>query len=213
LQHRLLDERADISRSSEDSDLSLGAPLPGSFLDDFGGAEDLDAIQLHSLGLSQHPSESSTPPLPSSFGLPVGNIDDLWSGSNIYLNDLKMSAVFVRELQCTSFDDPSCGLSYKALKHLYNPPHEQPSSCIDEDIWLAIDLYLGIQSEKGYEVTHVAILHCWPNAKLPTYYKVKHLVAELSGVESIMNDMCINSYVVYMGPFLGLDACPVCSEL
>jgi hypothetical protein len=76
--------------------MSLNAPLPSS-LDDFG-AEDLDATQLSSLGLSQHPFECSTPPLPSSFGLPVGNIDNLWLRSSIYLDELKTSAVFVREL-------------------------------------------------------------------------------------------------------------------
>ena len=33
-----------------------------------------------------------------SFRLPVGDIDNLWLGSSIHLNDLKMSAIFVREL-------------------------------------------------------------------------------------------------------------------
>ena len=71
----LLDEHADISGSSEDSDMSLGAPLSRN-LDGFGGAKDLNATQLPSLGLSQCPSECSTPPLHSSFGPPAGDIED-----------------------------------------------------------------------------------------------------------------------------------------
>jgi hypothetical protein len=193
--------------------MSLGAPLPGNCdLDDLGGAEDLDATQLPSPGLSQDPSERSTPPLHGYFGLPVGDIDDLWSGSSIHLDDLKTSAAFARELQHATFDNPSCGLSYEALERLRNPPRDQPSSSIDEDTRLAIDLYLGIQSEKGYEVARAAILRRLPTACLPTYYKVKRLVAELSGVESVVHDMCVNSCVAYTGPFLDLDACPVCSE-
>ena len=192
--------------------MSLGAPLPRN-LDGFGGAEDLDATQLPSLGLSQCPSECSTPPLHGSFGPPAGDIEDLWSGSTIHLDELKTSATFVRELQHASFDSPSCRLSYEALNRLHNPPRELPSSSIDEDTWLAIDLYLGIESEKGYEIACAAILHHWPSSNLLTYYKVKCLVAELSRVEPIVHDMCVKLCVTYMEPFLDLDACPVCSEL
>ena len=191
--------------------MSLGAPLPRN-LDGFGGAEDLDATQLPSLGLSQCPSECSTPPLHGSLGPPAGDIEDLWSGSTIHLDKLKMSTAFARELQHASFNSSSCGLSYEALNRLHNPPRELPSSSIDKDTWLAIDLYLGIESEKGYEIAHTAILRRWPSSNLLTYYKVKHLVAELSGVELIVHDMCVKSCVTYTGPFLDLNTYPVCSE-
>jgi hypothetical protein len=73
-------------------------------------------------------------------------------------------------------------------------------------------LYLEIKSEKGYEIAHAAILHHWPSSNLLTYYKAKCLVAELSGVEPIVHDMCVKLCVTYTGPFLDLNACPVCSE-
>ena len=38
------------------------------------------------------------------------------------------------------------------------------------------------------------------------------LVAEVTGVESVVHNMCINSCIAYTGPFLGLDSCPTCSE-
>jgi len=41
---------------------------------------------------------------------------------------------------------------------------------------------------------------------------VKCLVAKLSGVESIIHNMCVNSCLAYTGPFLELESCPICSE-
>jgi hypothetical protein len=38
------------------------------------------------------------------------------------------------------------------------------------------------------------------------------LVADLTGIESIVHHMCINSCVAFTGPFSDLDTCPVCSE-
>jgi len=34
----------------------------------------------------------------------------------------------------------------------------------------------------------------------------------MTGIKSLVHDMCINSCVVYTSPFSGLDTCPVCSE-
>jgi hypothetical protein len=58
----------------------------------------------------------------------------------------------------------------------------------------------------------VAILQRWPGTELPSYYKAKHLVADLSGIESVVHDMCINSCVAFTGPFLELESCPMCAE-
>ena len=37
-------------------------------------------------------------------------------------------------------------------------------------------------------------------------------MANLTGVESMVHHMCINSCIAYTGPFSDLDTCPVCSE-
>jgi hypothetical protein len=77
---------------------------------------------------------------------------------------------------------------------------------------MAIDLYLGNLSEATYETNHAIILHCFLDTELPSYYKVKSLVSDLTGVESVVHDMCINFCIVFTGPFLELDTCPLCSE-
>ena len=167
------------------------------------------------MGLDNHfPGnfEDSGTPSPSSFRLSADNINNLWSRTGIYLNDLKMLATFVRELQQATLGDPTQGLSCKRLECLCNPLHKQPSASVDKDSWLAIDLYLGTLSEATYKTMHMAILCRWPGTELPSYYKAKHLVTDLSSIESIVYDMCINSYVAYTGPFLELESCPICSE-
>ena len=63
-----------------------------------------------------------------------------------------------------------------------------------------------------YETVHAAILRRWPGTDLPSYYKAKRLVADLSGVEPLVHDMCVNSCIAYTGPFLESESCLVCSQ-
>jgi len=167
--------------------MGLNDPLPGDF-DDSGSAEDANATHL------------------------PDDVDDLWSEAGIHLDDLKTLATFVRELQQATLGDPTQGLSCEGLKCLRNPLHGQPSASVNEDAWLAIDLYLGTTSEATYKTVRVAILRCWPGTELHSYYKAKCLVADLSDIESVIHDICINSCVVFTGPFLELESCPVCAE-
>ena len=70
----------------------------------------------------------------------------------IYLSDLKTAMKFVKGLQGATLDDPSMGMSKKALHHLWNPPCDQSSIAINEVTHLAIDLYMGTTSEDTYDV-------------------------------------------------------------
>jgi len=147
-----------------------------------------------------------------SSGHPADNINNLWSGAGIHLDDLRTSAAFVRELQQATLGDPTQELSFEGLECLCNPLHGQPSVSVDEDTRLAIDLYLGTPSEAMYETVCAAILRHWPSTDLPSYYRAKRLVTDLSSVESIVYNMCVNSCIAYTGPFLELETCPMCSK-
>jgi hypothetical protein len=103
-------------------------------------------------------------------------------------------------------------MSPEAVGCLCNLPCDQPGKALNADMQLAIDLYLGNTSETTYKINQRAILHCFPDTEIPTYYKMKQLVTDLTGVESVVHHMCTNSCITYMGPFLDLKACPVCSE-
>ena len=154
----------------------------------------------------------SSPIDPDTFVLPTGDAEDLWLHEIIHLSNLKTAADFVEALQDTTLDDPTLGMSDNALHRLRNPLREQPAIDTDGYTHLVIKLYMGNPSEMTYETNRRAILDTFPHADLPSYYRIKRLVADLTGIESIVHHMCIKSCVAYTGPFLDLQECPMCSE-
>ncbi len=159
-------------------------------------------------GLLDDPS----PPAAGASDIPSGDVEDLWQQESIHLTDLKTAVDFIKGLQNPALDDPALGMSTEAVERLCNPACEQPCLALDDDTQLAIDLFLGNPSELTYEMNCTCILRRYPDCKLPTYYKIKCLVSEMTGIESLVHDMCINLCITYTGPFAGLDTCPVCSE-
>jgi hypothetical protein len=151
-------------------------------------------------------------PHASATGLPPGDAEDLWLQDTIHLNGIKTATEFVRRLQEASLDDPSLGMSCEALERLRSPLREQSLLAIDDDTCLAINMYLGNPSEATYKVNRRAFLRRLPEADIPSYYKTKRLVADLTGVDSVVHHMCINLCIAYTGPFSDLEACPVCAE-
>ena len=101
------------------------------------------------MGLDDHfpgDFDDSGTPSHGSVRLPADSPDDLWSGAGIHLDDLRTSAAFVRELQQATLGDPTEGLACEGLECLRNPLRGEPSASVNEDTWLAIDLYLGTPS-------------------------------------------------------------------
>ena len=158
-----------------------------------GTAEDLTP---GTSSVDYRPEHASHAPNASS-GPPVGDVEDLWLQDTIHLNDIKTTAKIVKMLHEASLDNPSLRMSREALERLRNPLCEQPSRSIDGDTWLAIDMYLGNPSEATFEVNRKAFLRRLPDANIPSYYKTKRLVADLTGVESVVHHMCINTCVAY----------------
>ena len=142
-------------------------------------------------------------------GLPAGNLENLWLQDIIHLDNIKTTEAFVRMLQESTLDDPSLGMSQEALEWLQNSLCEQSSLSLDEDICLAIDMYLGNPSKATYEVNQKVFLRQLPDAKIPSYYKTGQLVADLTGVESMVHHMCINLCVAYSIQALSLILRPV----
>jgi len=182
----------------------LDAPqLPGN-TGPSGHADDLD--------IADRPLDNPAHQSHSPFDLSPGDVEDLWLQDTIHLSNLKTAAEFVKGLQGVTLDNPSLGMSDEALHRLWNPPHKTPPVVIDKVTRLAIDLYLENPLDTTYKTNCKAIQRFNSNIELLSYYKIKCLVANLTGVESVMHHMCINSCLAYTGPFMDLDACPVCSE-
>ena len=174
-----------------------------------GIADNSDAAQPPDLDTQHHLLDDSSHDSPE---LPSGDVKDLWLQDHIHFDDLRLTADFVRSLQQATLDDPSLGLSDEALERLHNPLHGKPHNAVNDDTRMTIELYLGNPSEATYETNCAIILHHFLDTDLPSYYKVKRLVSDLTSIESVVHHMCINSCIAYTGTFLELDACPICSE-
>jgi hypothetical protein len=146
-----------------------------------------------------------------SAGLSPGDIEDLWL-EVVHLDDLRLCAEFVKALQAATLSDPSVGLSEEAVARLCNPLHGLSSPPLDVDQQLALDLYLLNPSEATYKANRAAFLHHSPHINIPSYYRTMCLVLEITGIELVVHNMCINSCIMYTGPFLNLKACPICLE-
>jgi hypothetical protein len=158
----------------------------------------------------------STPDAPVSdpydAGIQPGDVEDLWEEGAIHLESLKVTADFIKDIRNAMLDDPSLGLSDEAILRLRHPIHEQLSHSIDDDLRTAIKLFLGNPSEATYETNRAILLDRIPGANIPTYYRAGRIIAEMTGIESVVHHMCINSCVAFTGPFRTLDECPICSE-
>jgi hypothetical protein len=186
------------------------APLSGNnrlscCADDLGNMQPAFPDTLHDSDPGFH--------LPTPPQFPPGSYNNLeFLQGPIPLCNLRTSVDFIKVLQDATLSDPSLGISPEALGHLCNPPRDLPCKALNPDLRLAINLYLGNTLEATYETNWRAMLHHHLDTDIPTYYKTKRLVTELTGVESVVHHMCTNSCITYTGPFLDLEACPVCSE-
>jgi len=206
------------------NDVLLSGPLDES-LDNWDNTDpftpgSLDTKNLHG-GLDSYDPRhgdngKDTQPAPLDMsgqpGIPSGDVKDLWMQETIHLDDLRTSADFVKALQETTLDDPMLGMSSDAVERLRNPLREDPSLSVDTDTRMALKLFLNNPSERAYEKSRATILRRHPDDILPSCYKIRHLIADLTGIESVIHDMCINLCIAYTGPFSELETCPACSE-
>ena len=202
--------------------------MPSGLLDESPGNWDninpfapssLDTENLHGDFGSYDPrhgdNSKGTQPEPLASGwydIPSGDIEDLWLQEMIHLDALRTSADFVKALQQTTLDDPMLSMSSNAIECLRNPPCKGPSLSVDADTRMALKLFLNDPSEKAYEKSCATILRCHLDDILPSYYKIKCFVVDLTGIESVIYHMCIKSCITYTGLFSDLETCPVCLE-
>ena len=87
-------------------------------------------------------------------------------------------------------------------------------SISDPNIHLSLNLFLAVTnaSEETCHASRSAISYHYPNSGIPSYYAVKKLVAKITGVVAVYDDMCINSCHAFTGPFTQLESCSICGE-
>ena len=128
-----------------------------------------------------------------------------------HIENVRLSQQFIKEISGATLDDGK--LDKDVVSRLRNPI-QQPEDISDPDERLSLDMFIATRnaSEATYNGVRTAIKRRFPDADILSYHLVKKQVAEISGVVSIEDDMCINSCHGFTGPFADRTTCLVCGE-
>ena len=99
------------------------------------------------------------------------------------------------------------------IQRLRNCPPESPSG-LDQSTQFSIKLFIATlnSSQQTYESVRTAVLEQYPGENVLSYHEVKKAIEELTGVTSIVHDMCYDTCVAFTGPFSALNHCPSCGK-
>ena len=127
------------------------------------------------------------------------------------IENIKFTQEYIEGIRTATFENG--GLDNDVIHGLHNPCDES-ISISDPDVHLSLDLFLAITNalEQTYHACRDAILHRYPDSGILLYYLVKKLVADITGVVAVYDDMCINSCHAFTGPFGKLQTCHICGE-
>lgn len=127
------------------------------------------------------------------------------------IEDIRIVQQFINEISTATLENG--GLDQSTIERLRNPI-AQPVDISDPDTRLSIDLYLANTnaSEATYRATRDAIIFRFPECEVLSWNAVKKLVADITGISSVEDDMCINSCHAFTGPWKDLDHCTICGE-
>ncbi len=132
------------------------------------------------------------------------------------LEELKVVQQFMERIQQASLDD-DC-LPTEVIDRLRNPLTEIFTFDNQGSLRTAIELFSATTTaseevfNKSRDVFNRAMSRELGDAfePLPSLYKVKENIKEITGVYPIMHDMCPNTCMAYTGPFSHLETCTKC---
>lgn len=127
------------------------------------------------------------------------------------IENIRLAQKYINIIKSASLDNDK--LTEEEIYRLRNPSTEHID--IDSpDTRLSIDLYMSCSksSESTYRAVRESILKRFPHTEVLSYHRAKALVADLTGVIAIEDDMCVNSCTAFTGPLKDSDICPQCSE-
>lgn len=127
------------------------------------------------------------------------------------IENVRLAQQFIQEISCATLDGGK--LDEDVVSRIRNPIQE-PVDISDPDEHLSLDLFIATRnaSEATYHDVRTAIKRRFPGAEVLSHHLVKKLVAEISGVVSMRDDMCINSCHAFTGPFTNRTTCLECGE-
>lgn len=147
----------------------------------------------------------------ANLGLRNEDEDEFPALAKSRIEHVKIAQQFIDEISSATLENGK--LDDDVIERLRRP-EEGPVDISDPNIRLALDLFIACEnsSQQTYTDARQAFLRRLPETELLSYHLVKKLVAEISGVVSVKDDMCINSCHAFTGPFALLDSCSICAE-
>jgi hypothetical protein len=127
------------------------------------------------------------------------------------IEDVAITQKFIYDLRKATLSNDTLP---EKMRYLLRNPIEAEPDLEDADLRLSIKLYMGAggESERVYNDTCSSILERHPDNPILSFHKVKQIIEELTGITSIIHDMCVNSCLAYTGSFSDLLTCPYCNE-
>jgi hypothetical protein len=127
------------------------------------------------------------------------------------LENIRIAQEFIDEIKCATLENGK--LESSVIERL-RTPEEETIDISHPDTKLSLQLFLAMEhaSEAVYNAVRDAIHVHSPKIEILSLHSVKKLVAKITGVISVSDDMCFNSCLAFTGPFSHLQACPVCGE-
>ncbi|KAF7979644.1 hypothetical protein HWV62_41611 [Athelia sp. TMB] len=124
--------------------------------------------------------------------------------------DLLIAQAYVDAIRSATLDEG--GLDAETVGRLRNPI--QGPVDLDADLRLSLDLFLSTisASRDTYTNTRASVLRRHPEDDILTHAQMKRCLAEMTGVTSLVNSMCVNSCVAFTGDFSDEETCPMCHE-
>lgn len=167
-----------------------------------GGAEQAPQLQLE----GDLDNDAIPPPDPE-----FGYTEDVSIPVQARRQEVCEALEYIRVIRGATLDNT--GLDPEMAERLRRPSHTPPTVNTLERAGLRMFLARGNGSEGNYHDHRAAIIELHEEDKdIPTYEQIKCRIAQLTGIGSVRTDMCVQSCVAFTGPFVALDACPMCKE-
>ena len=120
------------------------------------------------------------------------------------LDFLHTKLSFIQHVRNTTLDDVMVSLVMHCRG--YGTPSQSTLKINNSVTQLALMIFVALEysCSETYNKIWRVIKKCYEST-LPSFYNTKKLPAEISGVESVVNDICINSYIVFVEPYSYLE--------
>jgi hypothetical protein len=141
----------------------------------------------------------------------TGTEEDILPDIESRIEHVRLAQQFIQEISCATLDNGK--LDKDVISRIRNPIQDTVDIS-DPDQRLSLDLFIATRnaSEATYHDVRTAIKRRSPDINVLSHHLVKELVAEISGVVSVQDDMCINSCHAFTGPFADRTTCSECGE-